>query len=849
MAVGEPARVPWKPAPGPFSRADLLAMAVWTGAVVLAFGQAALLREALFYFDVTEINFPYRAFLAGEYRAGRLSRWCPSLHCGLPLFSESQAGYFHPLKLLYLLLPTWQAFNLDTVLSVWLAGAAAYGWLRRHVGPTAALGGAATFGLGGFMWSHVIHTSMVNALPSVPLAVWALECAWAGGRLRPLAPGAGAIACQVFAGHLQDTILTSLVVGLYGLYRATIERGRGRGFALGSAVGMVLLAGLLSAVQWVPSKELLDRSPRSGGLSWGDLTYGSWSPELLPTLVVREAYGTRSHDTDWMDGFYPYQEMDAYLGLLGLGLAAIGAGAYRDRWVGFWLALVGIGAVLMLGRYTVLFDAMHRIPIVGSARIPVRYHLWVSLGVAALVAVGIDRIARPGAVPLRGAVLVIVALVLASLPILYRAYEPVWTQPERWTTPYHRARYGWLGDELAWATIRTGGLTLLGLWAAAQAVRSGDSGRRAGAAALLPVIILADLLGAHWNEVPTVSPRYWTVPPRSAQYLKEQPDVGRIYGLGAYSAGEPGYAVKPVDLFAARDTLAWSLAPVWGLRSSGSITPIFDRRLLLYELAAVAGRTRFDFESVTHLLAGDAGSDFERFGKPLRRGAAYIYRNRGALPRARIAGRPIYVKDAVEAARVLRARRREVLDHLIVEDPTRPLGERVEATGTARIVVDEPERVEVEAASAGPAYLVLADTFDPGWHAFLDGREVPIRPAYAAFRAVYLAGGTHKIVFTYEPAGFRAGLIVSGIGALLAAGMLARRRPVARLEDEHGEASWPLRWPVWGLLAALAFVGVSVIGVREGGRPGVQRRWTGSFHRFTWGAKIEGMKPPPDPGF
>ena len=79
-----------------------------------------------------------------ELKAGRFSRWCPGLYCGLPLYSESQAGYLHPLKyLLYPWLATWQAFNLDTVLSVWLTGLGTYGWLRRHVGPAGALTGAA----------------------------------------------------------------------------------------------------------------------------------------------------------------------------------------------------------------------------------------------------------------------------------------------------------------------------------------------------------------------------------------------------------------------------------------------------------------------------------------------------------------------------------------------------------------------------------------------------------------------------------------------------------------------------------------------------------------------------------
>ena len=91
---------------------------------------------------------------------------------------------------------------------------------------------------------------------------------------------------------------------------------------------------------------MLDRSPRAGGLTWDELTYGSWPPELLPTLVVREAYGTRARDTDWMDGFYPYHEMNAYLGLIAMALAVVGAGP-RPATAGsaFWILLAGVGAV------------------------------------------------------------------------------------------------------------------------------------------------------------------------------------------------------------------------------------------------------------------------------------------------------------------------------------------------------------------------------------------------------------------------------------------------------------------------------------------------------------------------
>jgi hypothetical protein len=61
----------------------------------------------------------------------------------------------------------------------------------------------------------------------------------------------------------------------------------------------------------------------------------------------------------------------------------------------------------------------------------------------------------------------------------------------------------------------------------------------------------------------------------------------------------------------------------------------------------------------------------------------------------------------------------------------------------------------------------------------------------------------------------------------------------------HGLSRWPRRWPLAGLAAALVLVAVSAVGV-SGGRIHVHSRWQTGIHRFTWGAKIEAMKPPPE---
>jgi hypothetical protein len=808
---------------------------------VAFFWDAVSLRGALFYFDVTEINLPYRDFFARELRAGRFSRWCPGLYCGLPLYSESQAGYLHPLKyLLYPWLETWQAFNLDTILSVWLAGVGTYGWLRRHVGPAGALTGAAVFGLGGFTWAHLIHTSMINAVASVPLVVWSLEAAWERGRWWPIVPGAYALACQVFAGHMQDTILTSELIALYAVYRAWTEQGRrARVEALGLAAVLIALAGALASVQGLPSKELFERSPRGAGLTWDELTHGSWHPELLPTLIVREAYGTRARDTDWMDGFYPYHEMNAYLGAIALALAVVGGAAYRERWVGFWVLAAGIGFVLMLGRFTFLFDYATRIPILSGSRIPVRYHLWVSLAVAALAAVGVDRLARRPGVRLRPAVATVAVLVLLCIPILVYVYLPVWTDTRRWTLPYHLARYRWLGQEVAIASLRTAVLLAAAWGTAVATLRASNAEARARRAAILPCLIILDLFGSHLRDVPTVSPTYWTVPPPTVAALKADPTFIRLFAVARRSAAEPGYASEPVDFFSVRDALDWSLPLVWRVPSARGETPIIPRRLLAYTDNAVVGGGRYDIESVSHLITGYPGRG--KSGPAEQAGSAYIYRNPGVLPRARLMGRPYYVDGELAAARAVRELGPAARERLIVEDPTRPLGSGSPASGSAAIVRELPERVEVRTESPAPAYLVLADTFDPGWSATVDGRPAPIRPAFVAFRAVYLPAGRHTVVFRYRPVGFSLGLTITGCGIAAALVLLLWRRPAARLAPGHQADRLPARWPRWLALALVLIVAASAIQIDRSGHVALHRRWAGRTHRFTWGAGIEAM--------
>jgi uncharacterized membrane protein YfhO len=72
-----------------------------------------------------------------------------------------------------------------------------------------------------------------------------------------------------------------------------------------------------------------------------------------------------------------------------------------------------------------------------------------------------------------------------------------------------------------------------------------------------------------------------------------------------------------------------------------------------------------------------------------------------------------------------------------------------------------PNEVVVDLPRGGGGYLFLADSHAPGWHAYARGRELGIRAADVAFRAVALPPETRSVAFRYEPASFRVGLFLS----------------------------------------------------------------------------------------
>jgi uncharacterized membrane protein YfhO len=96
---------------------------------------------------------------------------------------------------------------------------------------------------------------------------------------------------------------------------------------------------------------------------------------------------------------------------------------------------------------------------------------------------------------------------------------------------------------------------------------------------------------------------------------------------------------------------------------------------------------------------------------------------------------------------------------VIVNDFTTEAPDLCLGNGTASVdrVSEQPDRMVFEVAAPNAGWLVIADTWYPGWQASVDGTGVDLYQADGLFRAVAVGDGKHKVEMKYRPAGFYFG--------------------------------------------------------------------------------------------
>jgi hypothetical protein len=742
--------------------------------------------------DQAAVYYPWEVLTRNSLREhGDLPLWDPQSFAGHPLYANSQTGLAYPPRLILaeLVSPSW-VHDLYLMFHIWLGGLAMFALLKefgaRFAG--ALLSGVAwSFSSFTAFWIQLENYAVVLALlPFVVLCIhrWHARRSW-----RALAVG-GLLLGVIFVGGSPEIALPCFVLAFVYAASFSLTRlvsgwrqlaTRQRLVIAAAPVGLGVVAVAVAAVALLPFLALQSRYAREPFTLSENLKLGKVVPgDLLHTFVPADLPLTSTNTA-------------VFVGSIA-GLVAV---------IGFFRRRPGAGlargtAILLLLFFSVppfqwlVYNAIPKLNFVGGlGRL---LFVWV-FAVAILAGLGLD----------------------AVVTIVRRRSERWVATPDAPGAP--DAPDPRRDDRLPWER-----------WSSRSWRRLAPAARRA-APALVGVVCVGLTAAQLFVYMRDANPPFQA---RSASQLF--PDTPAITAVRQAIGPAPGRdrflpLTGPTGGPPASVPLVWATSLALDLPSAGGYESALPTdtadlwRFVAGESLDTIRRNQIRFAFGPYFAQGTRMELLGRLGiaavltepnvsfSPEQLEAWHLretYRGRDGVVfevldrprRAFLADRAVRVDDADQALERLVGPdfdpRREVIldDAKSARDNPATTPAEGNAGGRVRWLEDSADELRLEVRSEKPSWLVVLDSWDPGWSASIDGHPTDMVRADYNFRAVHVPAGTSTIRMSYEPPGLVLGAVISGVTVTLIVVALvapllwgyARRRSALRNAGEHDGA-------------------------------------------------------------
>jgi len=378
-------------------------------------------------------------FTAASLREGRLPLWDPYTGCGAPTLDGGQYRPFNPFRLPFYAWPSSLAYSATLVLQLLFGAAGALLWLRRRgLSPPAVLIGTGIFSLNPWVLERLVLPD-ASAYAVLPWCLLALERARWKDR-RSLSKASLAFVLMGHVGHPEAAVVLT-AFALLGAWEARAGDGERRTAVWIPWLAAGAAAAAAMAVLWVPPLRLWSNGFFYKELPiYLDVPY-TWKalfapasdlfvPPAAAALVLAAFFAARAPWT-WIAG--AAAGLIVLMPLPGLGH---GIGEGLQRWAGIhpfyfkpvlwaslaFLAAYGVEALAVKrwaaraavfvgggGGFVGLFVLFTIVPLPSEDQAAMPFWAVISI-MAGLFGLGLLEIRRREAVPILGALLVLLAL-------------------------------------------------------------------------------------------------------------------------------------------------------------------------------------------------------------------------------------------------------------------------------------------------------------------------------------------------------------------------------------------------------------------------------------------------------
>ena len=720
------------------------------------------------YPDVIRQLYPWRIEAIRQWQEGMIPLWNPYNFSGSPLLANFQSAAMYPLNSLFLIFSKEHAWSLLIALQPLLALFFTYLYLRLiGVSMLASLFGAVSYGISGFMTVWLEYNTVGHIMAWMPLQLLSIELL-SQKKSRSLLGFimlALSVALSLLAGHPQVALYAIIGAVIYGAFRL---KGKDR---ITACISIAIGFGL-SAAQLIPGIELMSVSARANHTYEQMMRGNLIQPWQILMTFFPNLFGNPVSRTYWPPDTYVGKVTS--IGLVPLFFILSALRLRKNTLVRFFLiATIIIGFFITVNPVTaVLFR--FSFPIISSSN-PTLMIFIFSFCLAALSSFGIDGWIRE---PHSLKKLTVRALqVLAGIAAVAAVFIMVSGLKAHAITALRALVYA---SMLSLATltgfyiaIRNKKLMMPILW-------------------FLLVIHITDLSYAFFKFNPFVPVSYMYPPHPVSDYLSKEKTPKRFWG----------YGTAAIDANIATHWRAYSpdgydpLYPKWygefiGASRNGQLIRAFtnsDRS----DARIVSGFGEMDFQNnrfrrqilralgtstiLDRIENGTTEKTFLPGEYTLTPVADWrVFTDLGSPDIIRIASRSAVAQTKNEFDNIFFDLSFDPASQVVFHDPSiLPLS----GTGSVMVTAYTSNRVEALTDTQGRTMLVVANTYYPGWNAYIDGQPASLMRVNWAMNGVILPSGKHTVRLLYEPASFRIGLWISGLSMVLFIGMVIAHKKI-----------------------------------------------------------------------